>query len=45
MCHYVDLASDGSGGLNDFTRPAREDLAVAQRAMDDCVRRYGSKRS
>jgi hypothetical protein len=45
MCHYVDVAADGCGGPNELTLRARDALAVAQHAMEDCLQRYGSKRT
>jgi hypothetical protein len=43
MCHYIDLAAEGCGGPNEFIRRAREALTTAQRAMYDCLERYGRK--
>jgi hypothetical protein len=43
LFHYIDLAAEGSGGPNDFTRRAREALATAESAMEDCLQHYGRK--
>jgi hypothetical protein len=42
FCGYVEMAADGCGGDNDFTRRARQCLAAAQAAMRDCAKRYGA---
>ncbi|HVA47121.1 MAG TPA: hypothetical protein VNH11_12205 [Pirellulales bacterium] len=39
------LVANGSGGPNDFTERARAALAAAQRAMHDCLIRYGCQRT
>lgn len=41
LCHYVDLAADALGGSNDLTQRARDALAVAERAMHECLMRHG----
>ena len=41
--HYIDLAASGCGGDNDFTLSARDALATAERAMENCLQRHGQK--
>jgi hypothetical protein len=45
MQHYLDLAAEGCGGTNEFLIRARDALTTAQRAMHDCLIRYGVKRT
>ncbi|HQU46177.1 MAG TPA: hypothetical protein PK867_25410 [Pirellulales bacterium] len=44
LCAYVDMAADGCGGPNDFTRRAREALAAARHAMHECLLHHGRTR-
>jgi hypothetical protein len=43
MCRYIDLAAEGCGGPNEFTQRAREALDAAERALDECQKRFGRK--
>jgi len=43
LCRDIDAAALACGGPNDHTRRARECLAVALRAMHECVNYYGRR--
>jgi hypothetical protein len=43
MCGYIELAAEGCGGANEFTRRAREALDAAEHALDECLERHGRK--
>ena len=43
MCGYIDLAAEGCGGPNEFTRRARQTLDTVERALDTCLQRFGRK--